>query len=227
MPAHRTLLLMASTLSGLIVPQMAHADDTQNWQAVTVQVALGGPWRVSNETVARSSDAKGFYELENNLMLGYKLNKHVTLWAGYTHDPNYSHGNFTVMEHRGRQQINFDNILKLGRANLSARLRLEERWREGVAGTGWRLRPYAKLTLPIANHGKTTLVLSHESFLNLNKTVFQKVGGEDRMRNFIGINTPLVKRVNLEVGYLEQHGFVPNAPDTNDHVASVAITASF
>ena len=227
MPLSRKSVALVASLVAAIIPVAARADDTQNWETVTVQVALGGPWRVSNETVARSSDAKGFYELENNLMLGYKLNKHVTLWAGYTHDPQYLHGDFTVMEHRARQQVAFDNILKVGPASLSGRLRLEERWRDGIAGTGWRLRPYAKLTLPIANHGKTALVLSHESFLNLSRTSFQKASGEDRMRNFIGINTPLVKHVNLEVGYLEQHGFVRAGADTDDHVASVGITASF
>ena len=224
-----TLMIAASAaaLSFAVLPDAAHADDLQNWEAVTVQVALGGPWKVTNETVARSSDAKGFYELENNLLLGYKLNKHITLWAGYTHNPNYSHGNFTVMEHRGRQQITFDNVLKVGPVNLSGRLRLEERWRDGVAGTGWRLRPYVKASMPFANHGKTALVVTHESFLNLNKTSFQKVSGEDRMRNFVGINSALMKHISVEMGYLEQHGFVPAKPDTNDHVVSVALTASF
>ena len=64
------------------------------------------------------------------------------------------------------------------------------------------MRPYAKLTLPNANGGKTTLVLIHESFVNLNKSPFQTVGGEDRMRNCIGINTPLAQHVNVEAGYL-------------------------
>ena len=119
----------------MTTPQAAHADDTQNWETVIAQVALGGPWRVSNETVARSGDAKWFYEFANNLMLGDKLNKHVTRWAGYIHDPQYLYGNFTVMEYRARQQVTLDNIHKVGPASLSGRLRLEERCREAVAGT--------------------------------------------------------------------------------------------
>lgn len=208
-----------------MMPAPALADDTQAWGTVTLQAGLGGPIRASSETVLRTSDARGFYEIEQNVMLGYKVNKHVTAWLGYTHDPNYSHGKFTVMEHRFRQQMSFDNIAKIGPVNVSGRLRLEERWREGLSGTAWRLRPQVKLSWPFA--GKTALNVSHESFINLNKTAFQKLSGEERMRNAISITTPIAKKMTVEFGYLEQHGFVPNAPDTNDHVATIGLTASF
>jgi hypothetical protein len=219
----RMILLAGSAVA---LPAAAHAgDDTQFWQTVNVGVDLGHGFKVTNETVLRTSDHKGFYEVEDNLLLGYKLNKTVTVWAGYTHDPNYSHGDFTVMERRFRQQVTFDNFAKLGDVKFSARMRGEERWREGVAGTGWRLRPYVKATMPIV--GKTALVVSNESFFNLNKMAFQKQSGLDRMRTFIGVNTPLVKHVAIEVGYLNQHGFVRSGPDTDDHVLSASLNASF
>src|SRR3546814_20429229 len=84
------------------------------------------------------------------------------------------------MEHRGRQQVTFDNIVKVGPGQLSARLRLEERWREGIDGTAWRLRPYVKSVLPFREGGKTALLLSHESFIDLNTPNFQRVQGEGR-----------------------------------------------
>jgi len=226
MSTFRTILA-AGGLAASALPAAAHADDFQHWETVSVQVALGGPWRLSNETTVRNSDARGLYELENSTLLGYKLSKQVTYWAGYTHAPSYSHGDFTVMEHRVRQQLSFDNIAKLGPAKLSARMRVETRWREGVSGTGWRMRPNAKLSLPVANGGKTSLVVTHESFVNLTRTPFQRATGYDRMRNFVGINTPLVKPVTLEIGYLNQHGFVRNGPDTHDHVLSLSLSASF
>ena len=210
------------------MPSAVHAkDDTQFWQTVNVGVDLGSGFKVTNETVLRTSDKKGFYEVEDNLLLGYKLDKVVTVWAGYTHDPNYSHGDFSIMEQRFRQQVTFDNFAVLGKLKLSARARTEQRWREGVSGTGWRLRPYVKVVLPFANKGKTALVVSNESFFNLNTTSFQKVDGLDRMRTFIGVNTPLVKHLALEAGYLDQHGFVRNGPDTDDHVLSVSLNANF
>jgi hypothetical protein len=183
---------------------------------------------LSQEVVARfSDDRKGLYEIESNTLVGYKLSKGVTIWAGYTHDPQYAGGDFTVMEHRGRQQLTFDNIAKVGPVSISARLRMEERWREGVDGTAWRLRPYVKLVMPFREGGKTALILSHESFFDLNKTNFQRVQGEERMRNLIAITAPVAKNVNVEIGYLHQHGFRRHADDSNDHVASFSLSFSF
>ncbi|GLV22267.1 hypothetical protein TomMM35A_21170 [Sphingobium sp. TomMM35A] len=223
-----TLKLLTASLA-LAVPSLAHAtEDDQLWTGVSATVKLSDKWRLSQEVIARfSEDRDGLYEVEMNSLLGYKVTKNVTVWAGYTHDPNYNAGEFAVMEHRGRQQVTFDNIVKIGPGQLSARLRLEERWREGVDGTAWRFRPYVKYVLPFKEGGKTALVLSHESFIDLNTTNFQRVEGEERMRNLIAITTPITKNVNAEIGYLHQHGFRPNAEDANDNVASFALSFSF
>ncbi|MEC3909850.1 DUF2490 domain-containing protein [Sphingobium sp. CR2-8] len=225
----RPNLLLLPLLAASALPVAAHAsDDEQLWTTASATVKLGDHWRLSQEVVARFSDDRhGLYEIESNTLVGYKLSKAVTVWAGYTHDPQYDGGDFTVMEHRGRQQVTFDNIAKIGRATLSARMRIEERWRDGVDGTAWRVRPYVKLVLPLREGSKTALVLSHESFFDLNKTNFQRVQGEERMRNLIAITTPVAKNVNAEIGYLHQHGFRPGADDSNDHVASFSLSFSF
>lgn len=223
----RRLCLFLAAL--LALPATAHAsEDEQLWATTSATVALSDHWRLSQEIVARfSNDRDGLYEIESNTLLGYKVSKQVTVWAGYTHDPQYDGGDFTVMEHRAREQVTFDNIVKLGPGTLSARLRLEQRWREGVDGTAWRLRPYVKYVLPFHEGRKTALVLSHESFIDFNKTNFQRVQGEERMRNMIAITTPLAKNVNAEIGYLHQHGFRPDADDSNDNVASLSLSFSF
>jgi hypothetical protein len=173
---------------------------------------------VQEELTLRFSDKRnGLYEIESNTLLGYRLNKVVTVWAGYTHDPQYSGGNFIVMEHRAREQVTFDGFAKLGGGKLSGRLRLEQRWRHGIDGTGWRLRPYLKYSLPIA--GKTALNLSTEPFLNLNTTRFQKQSGLERVRNLVSLSTPLTNRLSGEIGYMNQHGFVRHGPDTSDNIA--------
>ena len=203
------------------------SSDSQIWTTEAVNLKLGGNWRAQEELVERFSDNRnGLYEIESNTLLGYKLSKSTTLWAGYTHDPQYSGGNFTVMEHRIREQVTFDNVVELGAGKLSFRLRGEERWRHNVDGTGWRVRPYVKYTLPLANGSKTNLVLSAEPFINLNTTPFQKQPGLDRIRSLIAINTPISKRLTAEIGYLNQHGFVRGGPDTNDHVASFSLSLS-
>jgi len=92
--------------------------------------------------------------------------------------------------------------------------------------TGWRMRPYVKFSLPLGKGSKTSLTLSNETFINLNSTAFQRQDGLDRMRSLIAINTPLTKAVSLEVGYLNQHGFVRGGEDTDDHVASFSLSLS-
>lgn len=202
-------------------------EDSQVWGSANVNVKLSDKWRFQQELTTRFSDDRdGLYEIESVTMLGYRVAKDVTLAAGYVHNPQYSGGDFTVMEHRAREQVTFDNVARIGSGKLSARLRMEQRWREHADGTGWRMRPYVKFSLPLAKGSKTSLVLASETFVNLNTTSFQKQDGLDRMRNFIGINTPVTKTVSAEIGYLNQHGFVRGGEDTSDHVASVSLSLS-
>jgi hypothetical protein len=199
--------------------------DHQVWVTTGASAKLSDKWRLSGEVVARFSDnRRGLYEIESNTLIGRVVGKGVTVWAGYTHDPQYSRGDFTVMEHRAREQITFDNLAKIGPGKLSGRVRLEQRWRHGVDGTGWRTRPYVKYSLPLT--GKAALNFSSETFINLNRTTFQKQSGVDRMRSLISISVPLSKRLSGEAGYMNQHGFVRAGPDTNDHIAYFALSLS-
>lgn len=209
---------MLATSMGLATPAIAATSDSQLWTNLNLNVKISDRWRLSEEGTVRFSDKRdGLYELEVNSLLGYRLNKMVTLWAGYTHNPQYASGDFTVMEHRAREQVTFDGFAKLGSGKFNGRVRFEQRWREHVDGTGWRVRPYLKYSVPIA--GKTALNLSSEPFFNFNTTPFQKRTGLDRVRNLVTVSTPLTKALSGEIGYLNQHGFVKNGPDTSDNVA--------
>jgi hypothetical protein len=223
----RSKALLMALLAGAAISSPAYAatSDNQVWTNAQATVKLSDAWRLQEEMTARFSDNRnGLYEIESNTLLGYRLNKVVTLWAGYTHNPQYSGGDFTVMEHRAREQVTFDGFAKLGPGKLNGRVRLEQRWRHNVDGTGWRVRPYLKYSLPIA--GKTALNLSSEPFFNLNTTPFQKKPGLDRVRNLVTVSTPLTKRLSGEAGYMNQHGFVRGGPDTSDNVAYFALALS-
>lgn len=220
----RLVWVVAAAVAGVASPALA-GEDTQFWQTINIGLTLPDNFRLSSESVFRSGNARGLYEIEENLMVGYKPSKKVTLWLGYTHDPNYSHGNFTVLERRFRQQVNVDNFAAIGKVKFSGRMRLEERWRENITGTGWRLRPQVKAVAPFV--GKTSLTVSHESFINFNSTSFQRVNGYDRMRNAISVAVPLNKKIGVDFGYLNQHAFVRNGPDNSDHVLTMGLNASF
>lgn len=225
--AKRAAILAASVLAALLASPAQAREDSQIWGSANVNVKLSDKWRLQQEFTFRfSDDRNGLYEVESVSMLGYRVAKDITFAAGYVHNPQYAGGDFTVMEHRAREQVTIDNVAKIGTGKLSARMRMEQRWREHVDGTGWRMRPYVKFSLPLAKGLKTSLVLSNETFVNLNTTPFQKQDGLDRMRNFIGINTPVTKNLSAEFGYLNQHGFVRGGEDTSDHVASVSLSLS-
>ena len=220
-------MIGTAAVSAVVSTQASAATDAQIWTTQVVNVKVNDKWRVQEELVERFSDNRhGLYEIESNTLLGYRVGKSVTLWGGYTHDPQYSAGHFTVMEQRLREQVTFDNVTKLGPGKLSFRMRMEQRWRTNAAGTGWRLRPYVKYTLPLAKGSKTSLVLSSEPFINLNTTTFQRPDGLERVRNLVAITTPLSKRITVEIGYLNQHGFVRGGPDSSDHAASVSLSLS-
>ena len=208
-------------------PADAAEEDKQLWTTASATVKLSSRFRLSEEVTARFSDKRnGLYELEVNSLLGYKLSDKVTAWAGYTHNPQYDGGDFQVLERRLREQVTVDNLAKIGRGKLNGRLRTEQRWREGVDGTGWRVRPYLKFSLPLKEGRKTALVLSHESFVNLNSTKFQGQTGYERMRNLVGISTPLSKVVSAEIGYLNQYRTVRGGRDRMDHAASISLSLS-
>lgn len=220
------LIPLAAFAAAALIPTAASAaSDEQIWGNASLTVKLSDKWRVSEELTARFSDnRKGLYEIESSTLVGYRVGGGVTLWAGYVHNPLYAGGDFTVMEHRAREQVTVDKLAQLGKGKLSGRLRMEQRWRDGIDGTGWRLRPQLKYSLPIG--GKTALNFSTEPFLNLNTTTFQRKGGLDRVRNLVTISTPLSNSVSGEVGYLNQHGFVSGGPDTSDNVAYFALALS-
>ena len=207
----------------------AHAqDDFQQWLSASVKVDLSDRFALQNESVARFSDNRdGLYEIENATLLGYKFNKSVAVWAGYLHNPQYRAGDFTTMERRAREQVTIDNFATIGKAKLSARMRFEQRWRDGIDGTAWRARPYVKLGVPLGGKAAPTLNLTAEPFVNLNNTSFQSVDGLERLRSAAALSFPVSKAVKIEAGYLNQHRFVRNGPDTDDHALTVSLGLSF
>lgn len=184
-----------------VLPSAARADDGQVWITATARGPIAGRVELGVETIERfGRDGEGgLYESENIAMLGYRFDR-ATLSAGYVRDIVY-HGGGAAIEQRARQDLSVDHIASIGPLAIGARLRVEERWRDGLGGTGVRLRPFVRLTLPVT--GKLRLLASHESFVNLGGGASQR-GGYDRARDFLGLGVPLTKRLGVEFGYLNQ-----------------------
>lgn len=227
MASYRILVLALACGGGVPLPALAQ-DDFQQWLTASAIVDLTDSVEVGNETVARFGDNRGgLYELENALMLGYRVAEKVTISAGYVHNPQYDAGRFTIMERRAREQIAFDHFATLGSLTFSGRVRFEQRWRDGVGAAAWRLRPQVKAALPLGGKSAPALLLSLEPFVNLNATSFQSSGGLERTRSAISLTVPIARAVKLEAGYLNQHRFVRDGPDTDDHAFTLLLGLSF
>lgn len=219
--------LALAGLCGIAAP--AHAEsDFEQWLTLSAKADLSDSLMVQGEIITRFSDNDGgLYEAEAPVLIGYKLSKTTAIWAGYVHNPTYSDGDFVVMERRAREQITVDNFATIGSATLSGRLRFEQRWRDGIDGTGWRVRPYLKLAVPLGAKTAPTLNVTTEPFINLNTTSFQSTDGLDRVRNAISLSFPVGSALKLEAGYLNQHRFVSNGVDRGDHALTATLSASF
>ena len=183
------------------LPSVAEADDGQVWLSANARGPIAGRVELGVETIERfGRDGEGgLYESENVAMLGFRFDR-ATLAAGYVRDIAY-HGAGATIEQRARQDFSVDHLATIGGLVIGARLRAEERWRDGSSGTGVRIRPFVRLTLPVT--GQLNLLASHESFVNLGGGAGQR-GGYDRARDFLGVGVPLTKRVRVEIGYLNQ-----------------------
>ena len=183
------------------LPSVAEADDGQVWLSANARGPIAGRVELGVETIERfGRDGEGgLYESENVAMLGFRFDR-ATLAAGYVRDIAY-HGAGATIEQRARQDFSVDHLATIGGLVIGARLRAEERWRDGSSGTGVRIRPFVRLTLPVT--GKLNLLASHESFVNLGGGAGQR-GGYDRARDFFGVGVPMTKRVRVEIGYLNQ-----------------------
>ncbi len=115
-------------------------------------------------------------------------------------------------------------IAKIGRGELAARIRLEQRFRSDDGTTGHRVRPGISYALPLGR--RLEVEFAHENYFNLNNTGFQNAGHE-RMRSSATLIYPVAKSLNAEVGYLNQYR--PNGDDRDliDHVLTTALSVSF
>lgn len=202
-------------------------DDSQQWLTLGARGEIAPRLQIQVESNARFSDDRGgLYQLQGIALLGYELGDGLTAWAGYVQSQEYSSGDL-VVERRARQQLTLDNFAKLGPASFSARLRTEQRWRDGVEDTAWRVRPFLRASIPLGSAASPSLVLSGEAFVNLSTSPFQAQEGLERTRAAAALSIPVAKGVRMDAGYLNQHRFVRGGADLDEHALTAALNFSF
>jgi hypothetical protein len=180
-----------------------------------------GRWRVWLDVQIRyGDDASTFAQGIFRPGVGYSLSRAWTVWLGYAYnrtEPPYA--STSTYENRIWEQATWSDLI--GKSRLSSRTRLEQRFVSTGSETGWRLREFLKLSVPIK--GIWSAVVSDEYFYNLNSTNYGATAGSDRNRFFIGPGVKISPTVTIEAGYLHQYTFRNNAPDKTDNILAVSV----
>lgn len=182
--------------------------------------SASGSWRLWLDAQLRFGDDAS--RLSQSILrpgLGYSVSKAWSLWLGYAFistEPPYASTSTT--EQRLWEQALWSGTL--GPVRLTSRTRLEQRFVSTGSETGWRLREFAKGSLPIA--GGWSAVVYDEYFFNLNSTNYGATAGSDRNRFFIGPGVRVSAQVTIEAGYLHQYVFGNNSPDKSDDILAVS-----
>lgn len=211
--------------TSLAAPAAATEDDLNIWtgQFIVVDVDKDGDWFVRGEAQERfTSDADRLGQLLLRMLVGYRINKDVSIGGGYAYILTDPIGPAELNEHRYYQELNV-RLLNRNGITLDSRTRLEQRTFEDANGTSWRVRNFVQLRVPVSGNNK--LVAYTEPFIELNETRFQR-GGLSVWRNFAGVSVPLAEGIEVVPGYLNQTVF-REGEDRMDHVANVNLFMSF
>jgi len=155
----------------------------------------------------------------------YKLSSNTSVWLGHDTIIGHPAGKSAYRETRWYEQFlyQFDPISTVA---CSSRTRLEERRRGGFQNTGHRLRQMLKVSIPVKQHPKLSVVAYDELFINLNDTDWGVRHGMDQNRVFIGGKWKFNRHTYLEAGYLNQ--FVNKAAvNIENHVISATLGFKF
>ncbi|WP_448503073.1 DUF2490 domain-containing protein [Sphingomonas sp.] len=218
-----TLLAAALTSVSLSVPARAD-EDTQGWAAVVAQgtvkgdlfVWLEGQWRLTDD-VSRTG------QVILRPAAGIRFAPDSTMLAGYAYIHSDPAEAASFGEHRLWQQVQLPLLRDArGRPLLISRTRLEQRFLEGGGDTGWRLRQFVRLQLPVARDGTIQLIGITEGFFNLVDADWGARKGNDQWRNFIGVGLPVGERFRIEPGYLNQRVF-RRGEDRTNHVLNATL----
>ncbi len=210
-----------------VVAQDAQAfDDAQSWNAALVTAKVANNVTVTAETHFRFfDDVSMLGQFLFRPSVNFIASKYHSYALGYAYAITRPITGGISHEHRLWQQVAY-NGLKIGKARLQGRTRLEQRFVEGRADTGWRLRQLVRGMLPINASGSVQALLWNETFVGLNKTVWGQRANLDQTRTLLGVAWKMSDHISLEPGVMHQHIF-RNGPGADNIVLSVNLVANF
>lgn len=218
-------------MSGFVASVHATTTDTQLWTFF----AASGPMGDSQllfwfDGHARFGDDVS--ELNTSIIrpaLGWQATPNTSWWLGYARvtghaaDPN-------IKEDRIWQQALY-RVGELAGGQLSARTRLEQRFRDEDNDVGVRLRQFFRWSKPYRQSSLSTAslstVIANELFINLNDADWGQNDGYNQNRLFLGVNANINPSYRVELGYVNNHINRKGAEDHLNHVLSASVIMSW
>ena len=154
--------------------------------------------------------------------VGYEVNKHLSVEAGYGWVPNFRDRQLDT-EHRLWQGIwlrkNFDRL------KMFDRLRIEERFLPGVDNASVRVRNMLGGRYYLGEDRRWYLVSFDELFWNVSNHKPGPEGGFNQNRLFMGVGRDIGQRMKIEGGY--NMVFVNAAAPANDRLSHLLMVQVF
>lgn len=195
---------------------------SERWGLMSdVQVRSSDHWEDVQHVLLRPG-LSYFIDGRNNLTFGYA-------WIGTLNAPAGD-----LVEHRVWQQ--YIHMQPVGSVALMHRLRLEQRFVEqansGDRRFSQRLRYFLRTVLPLQSHASGGFergwfaALQNELFFNVQHRDAVNGAAFDQNRAYLAAGYRLSKRVDLELGYLNQY-VNGRSSDTLNHVVQLALYTRF
>jgi hypothetical protein len=166
-------------------------------------------------------DSDGFGQSIARPGVGYELSEGVVAWIGYAWIHTAPGAAPNNDEHRIWQQLTWSE--QFDTAKLDLRARLEQRFMETGADTGWRFRQLAALRRPFQADPRFTFVVWDEVFFHLNDVDWGARDGFDQNRVFLGFGWKpnLETTWRIETGYVHQFVDRRSQDDLSNHILSI------
>jgi hypothetical protein len=200
-------------------------DDAQVWLSMTATKRLSDSFDAVVDMNSRHYDNAahhGHFQVRG--LIGWKPDDDGLLGAGYSYVWSRSLSGTAVREHRIFQQASY-GIRNIGKAEISGRTRLEQRWFSNQDGATWRLRQQIRLNLPLQGPKGLKAILHTEGYMLLSTPAGGGDEGVNQFRSFAGLGIPMGRHLSLEAGYLNQS--IVAGTDRMNHALSLGLGAKF
>jgi hypothetical protein len=214
----------AAALLLLAMPAPAQTDG-QAWTNMLAQGSISGDLVFWFDASARfTNDATRLGQSLVRGGLGARIDRNLTVHAGYAHIRTNPANGANTVEHRGWQQAVYP-IIRSKRMQLMGRTRLEQRWLEGQDGMSLRARQLVRFIVPLGDPTQPRFLAWHEGFFTLADTGWSPDTGFDQHRSFVGVILPMGPHA-VEVGAFSQRFPQPD-PDRVNRALNITLVANF